>query len=503
VANPTNDPWTQARNAFADQFEQFGNGLVYRRSQKGQAISVTVAERRKLTEDFDRRLRRANWIIYIGLTLVLGGVIGFSLIRDSDLSQAAVFIGIATVMIPYFAYYRWAWGAPARELAGRTPVAGERAPQEVRQLQFQRITYGQLATAAVAGLAIPFIGNSRQDIFSGWNRLWLVIGGALIVFAAVQAFRKWRYEQDDSRRIFIPSSLKSDATSSVDDAAPSLSKRLRTYVPLALVLLGFAFIAYTAAGKELARQPGFWSVLMVGLAGWCVFTVARGFATGQIEPLARGFYNSYERETQPKRFWLSMAWNTVFACLCIWVAIGSYRQAVAERIEDQCYEREGVQSAQEVLSACNSLIASQPDEMDPYLYRGLMFLDMMKLEPAIADFTRAHELDQRSPWPLANRGLSYAWNKEEERARDDFRAVQAIDPANPVMLRGEAILRMNAGDTRGAVDRLTTSMKRDPDNLWAIRKRAELYWDLGEVEKSREDDSRWRELNAMARRKAE
>lgn len=500
MANPSNDPWTTVRKAFADQFEQYGSGQVYRRSQKGRAISVTAEERRKFTEEFDRRLRRANWILYMGLTLALGGVIGFSLFRGSDVSQAAIFVAIGIVMIPYFAYYQWAWGAPARELARRIPVAGERTPEEVRQFYFQRITYGQLATAAFAGLVIPFISSSGQEIFSGWNRLWFVLGGALVVFAAVQAFRKWRSEQADSRSLVIPNSINSGGATSVPDEARSLGKGLWRYVPLALLLLAFAFLTFTAAGKELARQPSFWSVLMVGVASWCAFTVARGFGTGQIEPLMRGFYNSYDRQTQPKRFWLSMAWNTLFACLCIWIAIGSYRQGVAERLENQCYERVGVHSAREVLSACSALVASEPNNMDAYFYRGLMFLEIMKLESAIADFSRAHELDQESPWPLANRGLSYAWNKDDERAQRDFRAVQSIDPGNPVMLRGEAILRMNAGDTRGAVDRLTASMKRDPDNLWAIRKRAELYWDLGEVEKSREDDSRWQELNVKARR---
>ena len=182
LTSPT-DSWDFVRQTFADQFEQEGTHFVYRRSQKGEAVRVSVEERRKFIVEFDRSVRRAKWIIYIGLTLVLGGIIGFSLLRGSDLSQVAIFVGIGLVMIPYFVHYRWAWAAPARELVGRTPIAGERSPDEVRRLRFQRMTYGQLAGAAFGGVMIPFIGSSRQDLFSGWNRLWLVFGGAFRVQA--------------------------------------------------------------------------------------------------------------------------------------------------------------------------------------------------------------------------------------------------------------------------------------------------------------------------------
>src|SRR4051794_1281341 len=119
------DGWDRIRRAFADQFEQVGANLVYRRSQKGKAIRVSPAERSKFIAEFDRHVRRANWIIYVGLTFVCGGIVLFSLLSGSDLSRAAIFAGIGFVMIPYFAFYRWAWAAPARELAGRTPIARE------------------------------------------------------------------------------------------------------------------------------------------------------------------------------------------------------------------------------------------------------------------------------------------------------------------------------------------------------------------------------------------
>ena len=170
---------------------------------------MSAEERSRFVEEFDRDLRRAKWIIYVGLAVVVGGLLVLSVVEGSDLSQLAISAGVGLVMI-YFAYYRWAWAAPARELAGRTPIAGERSAEEVRRLRFQRVTYRQLAGAAFGGMVIPFIGSSRQDVFSGWNRLWLVFGGAIILFAAIQAFRKWRLEQEDSYTNIIPRSSNWD-----------------------------------------------------------------------------------------------------------------------------------------------------------------------------------------------------------------------------------------------------------------------------------------------------
>src|SRR3954463_2011086 len=117
------DSWDRVRQTFADQFEQDGTSFVYRRSQTGEAIRVSAGERRKFIDEFDQNVRRAKWIIYGGLTLVFGGLIGFSLLKGFDLPHAAIFVGIGLVMIPYFLYYRWAWAAPSRELGSRTPIA--------------------------------------------------------------------------------------------------------------------------------------------------------------------------------------------------------------------------------------------------------------------------------------------------------------------------------------------------------------------------------------------
>lgn len=481
--------WDRIGEAFADQFEQDGASFVYRRSQRGEAIRVSAEEHIRFVEEFERNVRRAKWIIYLGLTVVLGGLLILSLIRGSDLSQLAIFIGIGLVMIPYVAYYRWAWAAPARELATRTPIAGERSPDEIRRLTLQRLTYRQLAATALGGLIIPFIGSSRQDLFSGWNRLWLVFGGAIICLAAVQAFRKWRWEQEDSYSNAIPRARSSNIAESNEDSKPPVKDQLWRYLPLAVILLGIAFVALTPAGKRLGMQPSFWPILLIGCGGWSLFTVARGFSKGEIEPFARGFYKTYERDTQPKRFWASMAWNGIFGCLCLWLALMTNGQASAEAAERQCYDQRNAFSARQELAACNKLI-SKSDKGDlPYLLgaRAAAYQRLNARELALADYSRAIRLNPREPFNHFNRGLVYQQHGDTRPAIADFTAVISLQPnsAEAYLQRGSAYEHIGLLDQ--AISDFDEVVRLKPDHFEGYYYRGEAYANRGDDERAKAD----------------
>lgn len=568
MSTSATDAWSSTRESFANQFEKCGRDYIYRKSQKGEAFRVSVLEHDRFLEQFNRNLRRAAWIMYVAIAVTLGAVVLVTLHADTDLTLPITVGSIALAMIPYVLYFRWAWAAPARELAGRAPVAGERSPDEVRRLRFQQITYGQLAVAAIGGLAIPFIGGARQDVFSGWNRLWLVFGGALVLVAAVRAFRKWRFEQEDSYRNVIPRSSNPDIAQPTDDSGSSRTRgQLWSYVPLAAFVLALAFIGLTPAGKQLARTPSFWPIVMIGVGGWSLFTVARGLTKGQIEPFARGFYNTYRRETQPKPFWASMTWNAIFGCFCLWLAFTMSRNATAQPIRDRCHNDGHKHLPQEVISACDQLIAGRvslgrwtradifvdrgiaysdlrqperavadysaairlqprypeayydralayqeigdvshalrdygyaiqqaPKNSEAYFRRGLVYLDKFRFDDAIADFSRSHALNPKDPWPLANRGMAYAWNNDRTQAERDFEMVKKIDPANRGVLHGEAILSMNAGDLEVAIARLTTALKLDPSDAWALQTRSDAYQQAGDFTNARADRDQLRQL---------
>ena len=148
------------------------------------------------------------------------------------------------------------------------------------------------------------------------------------------------------------------------------------------------------------------------------------------------------------------------------------------------------------ISDFSAAISFRPNDADAYMERGLLLLDTGRLNEAAADFTRAHELEPKDPWPLANRGITYAWKNEKVRAERDFEAVRAIDPSNQVLLRGEALLAINARDLNSAVSRLSEALSREPGDVWSRGMRADVYRQLGEYEKSRADAEQLAHLRA-------
>lgn len=144
----------------------------------------------------------------------------------------------------------------------------------------------------------------------------------------------------------------------------------------------------------------------------------------------------------------------------------------------------------EAISDYSRSIELRSGNIHAYINRGTIYLDTGRFKKSIADMTKAHALDPRNPSPLANRGMAHAWRYDVQRAMADFAALRAIDPKSPVLMRGDALLKMNAGDLIGAVETLTAALDRDAKDAWSLRMRANAYRQLGEAEKSRTDFER-------------
>ena len=319
-------------------------------------------------------------------------------------------------------------------------------------------------------------------------QVWILIAIGAIAFAPARYVFRHLIHSPSRRDITLPAEDLSWRTTA--DFIRSLT--------ILSVLGGLAIFIFTSTAEEFAQSPRLVPILAAVFGAWALFTVALGFANGRIELLMKGFYDTFERHSHPNRFWASMGWNASLGFLMLWIALQANKDATAEIVADNCIQAKDIQQLEQQLSACDEFVRRQPNDPDAYLYRGLIFLEVGWLDQAVADFTRAHQLAPKDPWAIANRGVAWA-GRNRANAEADFELVRSIDPSNPVMLRGEALLRKNAGDVPGAVERLSASLNRDPDNLWALRLRSELYWELGEQEKSIRDDRRWVQLNKQAR----
>jgi hypothetical protein len=181
------------RQTFADQFANDPNGIVYRKGQKGAPIRISERERDEFVSTFDRRIRFAMWsIIPATVALIL---LEAWLIPDthSAVADVVIWAGIGTILLPFMSVFYWAWNAPSRELQRRMPEGAALSKAEARALAFSKITYSQLALAALMGAGLVWRKSGETDVFHGWGMVWLIFGGGLIGLCGIQAIRKLRF----------------------------------------------------------------------------------------------------------------------------------------------------------------------------------------------------------------------------------------------------------------------------------------------------------------------
>lgn len=183
--------------SFEEQFEAAGeNRYLYRKNQKGEALPVAAEEKERFVRQYVRRI----WLIMGGMMAALGVfwglLIWWTVSTSSDFQEKPSYVGTILIAAIAVVLMIWVRGAPARELQGRMSVGRERTRDEMLAIFFKKTSYGQLAMVAMAGVILPFMLTTRFDVFHGWGRLWFASGGALILLAAVQAFRKWRFESE-------------------------------------------------------------------------------------------------------------------------------------------------------------------------------------------------------------------------------------------------------------------------------------------------------------------
>ncbi len=118
------------REAFAGQFEQAGDTIIYRWRSKGEPMALTDWDRDALIQEFNRRLYKLYLALNI-LTLVVTMVLWIVFMRVSQESMilphlrltliwGAIVLG--PIFLGYFLVLRWIWDAPRRLIAqwGRT-----------------------------------------------------------------------------------------------------------------------------------------------------------------------------------------------------------------------------------------------------------------------------------------------------------------------------------------------------------------------------------------------
>lgn len=310
---------------------------------------------------------------------------------------------------------------------------------------------------------------------------WLILGVLAI------GFRPARYAFD----YISHSPSRRDITQPPED----LSWRSQTELARCLMILGalliFTVFIFTPEAEQFARSDIFLPLLMAAFGAFAFYTVAMGLVRGQVEPLMKGVNSSFERFSQPKRFWASLCWNALLGGFFMWVAAVSYGEAKDGDVVDQCYNENGKLSSQQALAACNELIRNRdasPTRRAYYFHlRGLAHSRAGDDRRAIVDLDEAIRLDPEDSVQYFNRGLSYDRLGDRPRAIADYSEAIRIDPDEFDAYLNRGLVYLDDFKLEKAAADFTQAHKLRPDDAWPLANRGISYAWLHDHEKAQKD----------------
>lgn len=117
-----------------------------------------------------------------------------------------------------------------------------------------------------------------------------------------------------------------------------------------------------------------------------------------------------------------------------------------------------------------------------YTNRGLTYTSAGQWENAVADLTKAIELDSTYPVSYANRGIVYGNLGQTENAIADFTRVLAIDPNYTLVRHNRGVAYGVAGQFDKAVSDLSIAIKLDPKYVSAYTNLCIIYLHKNQVD---------------------
>ena len=126
--------------------------------------------------------------------------------------------------------------------------------------------------------------------------------------------------------------------------------------------------------------------------------------------------------------------------------------------------------------------------------QGLENSKLKQYDKAIADYTRAIELDPKLADAYYNRGVDCGKLKQYDKAIGDYTKAIELDPksANAYYGRGVAYANLNQFDK--AITDYTKAIELDPKSAWAYNKRGETYLKVGKKKEAEADFAKAKKL---------
>jgi tetratricopeptide (TPR) repeat protein len=110
-----------------------------------------------------------------------------------------------------------------------------------------------------------------------------------------------------------------------------------------------------------------------------------------------------------------------------------------------------IESAQATIASLNAALQQNPQDIDAYVERGILYAKLDQNLPAIADYTAAIRLDPNRAIAYNNRAVAKLNLRDYRGAYLDYTQVVRILPEQAITYNNRATARQGMGDCKGAI----------------------------------------------------
>ena len=132
-----------------------------------------------------------------------------------------------------------------------------------------------------------------------------------------------------------------------------------------------------------------------------------------------------------------------------------------------------------------------PGRPEFYMNRAMCLFIRGDFAAAVADYSKAAELNRNSVWAIGDRALAWRRLGNEQAAIDDCNLALLLDPRNGRVYWYRGSARAALGDQRGAIDDFNQAERYRPQMVETYRDRAAVYRALGESARAAEDERKF------------
>jgi tetratricopeptide (TPR) repeat protein len=172
------------------------------------------------------------------------------------------------------------------------------------------------------------------------------------------------------------------------------------------------------------------------------------------------------------------AHNLVWAAVAGALLASGPAQAQLSPDWNRCVNRDGRSTPDSVFTACSNVISLGKDAKNlaiAYGKRGNAHHDKGEYDRAIADYTRAVELNANDAVVYNNRGIAYRAKGDNDSAIADYTRVTEINPRDAVAYNNRGVAYRAKGNNDSAIADHTKAIELDPELASAYNNRGIAY----------------------------